>query len=141
MINSLLLSSLKYTTRCFGQKQHVFFKSRHVSTKSYEEVRSKIVHLDEHLDMHRSFSCSEMTHNLAALPRILRKFFGEPISKIVLTDGHITSYNKQGGQIYKQTMIGPPYESFILMLNRFPFLKEIMVKSKANPNVYNIKYK
>ncbi|MBT5953672.1 hypothetical protein HOG98_03020 [bacterium] len=82
---------------------------------------------------------TERCHNLGALPRVLSWFFEEPIKKIVLTDTHISSYNN----VEKLSIetIGPIKVSFDKLITRDPVLRQVIIPSKYNPGVYNIKYK
>jgi|SaaInlStandDraft_5_1057022.scaffolds.fasta_scaffold247574_1 hypothetical protein len=84
---------------------------------------------------------TEWSHNLAGLPRILRKFFKESVKKIELTDTHISGYKDQNIKIVSVETLGPIKETFDKLITRDPVLRQVIIPSKYNPGIYNIKYK
>jgi hypothetical protein len=97
-------------------------------------------HLSD-INLDKFFQTKEWSHNLGTLPEFLIRFFEKPIQKIGITDELIIGYNKQNVEIISFKTFGPIKETFDKLITRDPVLRQVIIPSKYNPSVYNIKYK
>ncbi|MBT5954191.1 hypothetical protein HOG98_05670 [bacterium] len=134
MIHSILAGSFSHTQKIFNISTRAF--SQLDKNLLRKDICVKLYNLKDVLDY---FQPGEKSHNLARIAPVCRMILREGSSKVELTDRYMIGRDIYGIETCRQGTIGPAHESVNLFLNKFPELKQIFVRSKDNPNIYDIK--